>query len=272
MGRDIEGQPVQTWKKNNSKAQKWKILYVDQAVTEQSKGMNKSFGFFVNRPFFISSLLPMRRVISVRGTNLVINPRTTTNRQHFYFDAKTKTICSVALKGQSISIEKEGNSSNVHLSKTNARWFQLFKVKGNAIINEKGKAIDVSGGRDIDNRNVQVWQVNKTPAQQWEILYVDEVKPEPKKGELSVEFGLYTNRDFYLVSGLPSRRHMDVLARNVVIKTPNGFDSQRWFFDWKTRSIRNVKHNKYVLSIEMDGRKRQRTSHLMMSFARSQWW
>jgi hypothetical protein len=64
---------------------------------------------------------------------------------------------------------------------------------------------------------------------------------------------------------------MDVLAKNVVIKTPNGFDSQRWFFDWKTRSIRNVKTKK-VLSIEMDGRKRQRTSRLMMSNARSQWW
>lgn len=272
MGRDIEGQQVQTWKKNGSRAQKWKVVYVDQAVSDQSKGLNKAFGFFVNRPFYISSLLPMRRVVSVRGSNLVINPRQKSNRQHFFFDSKTKTLKSVAYKGKSISIQSEGRSNNLRLDKTNARWFQLFKVKGNAIISEKGKAMDVSGGRDINNRNVQVWKQNKTPAQQWEILYVDEIKPEPKKGELSVEYGLYVERDFYLMSGLPSRRYLDVLSRNVVIKTPNGFDSQRWYFDWKTRSIRNVKLNKYVLSIEMSGRKRQRSTRLMMSYARSQWW
>jgi hypothetical protein len=38
--------------------QKWKIVYVDQAPKVSTKGMNKYFGFYINRPFIMISQLP----------------------------------------------------------------------------------------------------------------------------------------------------------------------------------------------------------------------
>jgi hypothetical protein len=41
-------------------------------------------------------------------------------------------------------------------------------------------------------------------------MYVDEWKGEPQKGELNEKFGLYVERDFHVVSQLPSNRYLDV--------------------------------------------------------------
>jgi hypothetical protein len=32
----------------------------------------------------------------------------------------------------------------------------------------------------------------------WDVIYVDEWKGEPGKGELNEDFGLYVERDFYV--------------------------------------------------------------------------
>jgi hypothetical protein len=39
--------------------------------------------------------------------------------------------------------------------------------------------------------------------QQWKLIYVADMKPEPKKGELNKDWGLYVERDFHIVSALP---------------------------------------------------------------------
>ena len=57
--------------------------------------------------------------------------------------------------------------------------------------------------------------------QQWEILYVDVAKPEPTSG-LNPDYGLYINRPFYIVSQLTSRRYLDLIGNNLVIKVKNG--------------------------------------------------
>lgn len=44
-GRDVEGNKVQVWKKNGSKAQKWTVLYEDKKGRRKSRGMNEDFGF-----------------------------------------------------------------------------------------------------------------------------------------------------------------------------------------------------------------------------------
>jgi hypothetical protein len=36
----------------------------------------------------------------------------------------------------------------------------------------------------------------------WDVIYVDEWKGEPQKGELNEDFGLYVERDFHIVSQL----------------------------------------------------------------------
>jgi hypothetical protein len=71
-------------------------------------------------------------------------------------------------------------------------------MKGAFITSEKGKVLDVQGGVDAENRNIMVYNKHGKINQQWDIIYVDEYKGEPKKGELNEAFGLYVERDFYI--------------------------------------------------------------------------
>jgi hypothetical protein len=65
-------------------------------------------------------------------------------------------------------------------------------------VNEKGKVLEVSG-EDAENKNIVMANSGTSINQQWEIIYVDEYS-EPKKGELNEQFGLFVERDFYIVS------------------------------------------------------------------------
>jgi hypothetical protein len=74
----------------------------------------------------------------------------------------------------------------------------LFRYQGAFVVQEKGKVMDVSGGVDQENRNIVVWGKHGKINQQWDIVYVDEWKGEPGKGELNEDFGLYVERDFHV--------------------------------------------------------------------------
>jgi len=77
---------------------------------------------------------------------------------------------------------------------------------------------------------------------------------EPGPGEWVAEYGFYIQRDFYLISSLGSGRYLDVVdQKNVVIKTPNEYDSQKWYFDWKTKTIRNRMYKHKSLDIANGG-------------------
>lgn len=77
--------------------------------------------------------------------------------------------------------------------------------------------------------------------QQWDIVYKDDMPKEPKKGELNEDFGFYVERPFHIISQLPSRRYLDIIdGRNVVIKQPNSFKTQEWFFDQKSKTIKSA--------------------------------
>jgi len=66
QSKDEEGAKVGIWKRTNNANQRWKVLYVDKSTT-QTKGMDKDFGFEINRPFYIVSRLPTNRVIEYQG-------------------------------------------------------------------------------------------------------------------------------------------------------------------------------------------------------------
>ena len=68
-GKDAEATNVQVWKKNGSKAQSWKLTYVKDAPKIQTKGLNKSFGLEIERPFFIVSKMWMNRVVECHSAN-----------------------------------------------------------------------------------------------------------------------------------------------------------------------------------------------------------
>jgi len=84
----------------------------------------------------------------------------------------------------------------------------MFRFKDGNIINEKGKVLDVHSGLDHENRQVIVWNKHNGLNQQWDIVYVDEAKPEPKKGQMSPKWGFIVERPFYIVSEMKSNRHL----------------------------------------------------------------
>jgi len=99
----------------------------------------------------------------------------------------------------------------------------MFRYQGAAVVNEKGKVLEIQGALDNENRNIGVNTNKNGIHQQWDIVYVDEWKGEPTKGQLNKRFGLYVERDFYVVSALPDKRYLDLINnRNMVIKIPNG--------------------------------------------------
>jgi hypothetical protein len=70
--KDEEGQAVGVANRNGSQAnQRWKIIYLDQADKIRTKGFNKEFGFHINRPFYLRSRLPMKRIAECHGANNV---------------------------------------------------------------------------------------------------------------------------------------------------------------------------------------------------------
>ena len=123
--KDREGQNVHVWNRHNGPNQRWNVVYLDKMGKDLGKGaLNKWFGFYVNRPFYIMSKLPMRRVIEVVGGRNLVIKRLVRNRntQKFVFDQATKTIKSVYNR-RSIDIQNSGRSSNLQVWTTNSRWF-----------------------------------------------------------------------------------------------------------------------------------------------------
>jgi hypothetical protein len=144
----------------------------------------------------------------------------------------------------------------------------MFRYKGAFVTNEKGKVLDVSGNVDQENRNIVVQNKNGGLNQQWDIIYADEWKGEPGKGELNEDFGLYVERDFYVVSALPDKRYLDLINnRNMVIKTKNGRRTQTWYFHQQTLSIR-TRYNNQSWDIKNSGK----TNDMQIWSTNSRWW
>ena len=68
------------------------------------------------------------------------------------------------------------------------------------------------------------------------------MKPEPKKGQLNEEFGLYVERPFHVVSQMTGGRYLDLIGRNLVIKTPNGRKTQSFWFDQRSKTIKSSQY------------------------------
>jgi len=99
----------------------------------------------------------------------------------------------------------------------------MFHLEGAFIVNEHKKVLDVHGGVDAESRKIIVWTKHGKINQQWDVIYVDDWKGDPVKGELNERFGLYVERPFYIVSKLASGRYIDLINnKNFVIKTRNG--------------------------------------------------
>jgi hypothetical protein len=112
-----------------------------------------------------------------------------------------------------------------------------------------------------ENRNSKVHQ-------RFKVVYVDEYEKEPTKGQLNKKFGLYVERDFFIVSALPAGRYLDVINnRNFVVKTPNGRKTQIWYFHQQSLTIR-TRYNNQSFDIRNSGR----SSDMQIWSTNSGWW
>jgi len=115
------------------------------------------------------------------------------------------------------------------------------------------KVLDVHGNHDAENRNLIWFKKNGGLNQQFDIVYVDEWKGEPQKGEFSPDFGLFVERPFYIVSKMASGRYLDMINnKNFVIKVRNGRNTQEWWFDQKSYTIK-TKYNSQSWNIQSSG-------------------
>jgi hypothetical protein len=95
-GKDREMTRVQVWKRNNSAAQKWKLVYSEDAKDIQKEGFAKDYGFKIGKPFYIQSSFPMKRVVTCHGAHHLRANKIHRNRsqksQHWTYDNVSKTI------------------------------------------------------------------------------------------------------------------------------------------------------------------------------------
>jgi hypothetical protein len=128
--------------------------------------------------------------------------------------------------------------------------------------------LQVAGCEDSQDARIEMASKNGQLCQQWDIIFADDWKDEPKSGEYWKEFGVKIGVGFHIISELSSHRYLDVLnQKNFVIKTPNGRSSQTWYFDWYTKTIKNAQTGK-SMNIDNNGK----GPGMIMMNTNSKWW
>jgi hypothetical protein len=74
------------------------------------------------------------------------------------------------------------------------------------------------------------------------VYYSDELPAEPKKGD--THWGMMIDTPFYVQMASGGGRFLDIVGTNMVVKTRNGYTSQQWTYDYKSRTIKSVKYGK----------------------------
>lgn len=140
----------------------------------------------------------------------------------------------------------------------------MFSYKNGYITNEKGQVVAVQGKSDTENRQVIKENKSKTEEdhQQWNIVYVDESPNVPNKG-YDKEWGMKISEPFHIVTQMTSNRYIDLISNRLVIKTPNGKDTQKWYFDFKTKTIKSKSNDQSIDS---------RNTFLYIYGTNSQWY
>jgi len=101
------------------------------------------------------------------------------------------------------------------------------------------KTLEVYQNKEFEGANVVLGTKGTGVHQRWTVVYADKAPNVPKPGDHVPEWGFRYNKDFHVVTALPSGRYLTAIATgtNVVIKVSNGQSAQKWYFDYKRRAI-----------------------------------
>jgi hypothetical protein len=109
------------------------------------------WGMYVGKEFSIVSKMPSQRYLDVRENNVVINQRNNKKTQKWVFDYTSRTIINVATK-KSLNFY----NNQVDVRSTTSEWNQLFRFRGDLVVNVKGKVMQVDNNKDQEGQNVGV--------------------------------------------------------------------------------------------------------------------
>jgi hypothetical protein len=101
-------------------------MYVEDAPKVKEEEIVAEFGFHPNRPFYLRSRMPFKRVIGMHGNaHLYFYRGKTNNKAHqFWFDPVSKTIRNNNWKGHAITIPSNGNSrGHMRMTGVTSRWW-----------------------------------------------------------------------------------------------------------------------------------------------------
>jgi hypothetical protein len=144
----------------------------------------------------------------------------------------------------------------------------MFKMSGPYLTNvQNNKVAWVQGDIDQESRHIYVDTRKNKTSQQFDIIYAEHWKRDPRKGELNKRFGLYVERDFYIISRMGKHRYLSALSRKFVIKTRNGRAYQKWWFHQQSLSIKSRQFNQ-SWNIVSNGRSQE----MNVSGTNSNWW
>jgi hypothetical protein len=89
--------------------------------------MNEEFGFYINRPFYMRSRMPMKRVATMHSNHWIYLRRwTESHKAHsqWRFDERTKTIYNMNWKNYVMEIHGNGGHPYVRsTASVNSRWW-----------------------------------------------------------------------------------------------------------------------------------------------------
>jgi len=121
---DGEGKNVMIYNQNGKIPQQWDIVYADEYPDEPKKGeLNKDFGLYVERPFYVVSALSAHRYLDlINNRNMVIKTSNGRNTQIWYFHQQSLTI-RTKYNNQSWDIKSSGKTNDMQIWSTNSGWF-----------------------------------------------------------------------------------------------------------------------------------------------------
>jgi len=157
------------------------------------------------------------------------------------YDSKTKTIVSLAKKGYSLDTETWGRDAYLKAKKTKRNtWTQKFSLKGDYLVNERGKVADVYGAKDRDHAKVIVWKKGKKLNQKWKVEYVYDQSANE----------LIADKPFNIVSKMKGQRLLTLNGNNFVIADRNNNANQVFKYDSKSNSIICVSKKGWSMGID----------------------
>ena len=108
--------------------------------------------------------------------------------------------------------------------KTSTRWYQMFKLAGDKIKNERGQYVAVQ-----NKENVVVQKSANGFCSRWNVKYVKD-EQNYKTGEFHPKYGFICGKEFYIISKRDQRQleSFKNVGGKVVTKIRNGNSVQKW--------------------------------------------